>query len=219
MLHKDTWLSSYFTSGAYRLDVDTYGETSKNSLQGFTFTKLGPSKLDTLKHLLSDGFELIETQLTWHQNKTIPYMPSKDLDLRFAKPPDAAAVKNIGSQVFVCSRFQQDKNIPRETANKIKEDWVGNYFSGKRGDQMIVAVAQNCVVGFLLLVNKNIIDLIGVDTGFTNRGIALSMIAFANQHVGLLQAGTQLINQASIGLYQKANFSLKSSQYILHHHE
>ena len=80
---------------------------------------------------------------------------------------------------------------------------------------MLIAEFEEKTIGFTLLID-NSIDLIALDPQYVGQGIATTMIAFANKHHGPLTAGTQITNQASIGLYQKTNFGLDKSFYVLH---
>ena len=60
--------------------------------------------------------------------------------------------------------------------------WAENFFSGTRGDYMIVACFKDHPVGFTQIVRKNdsglIIDLIGVDSHHHGIGLASAMINF-----------------------------------------
>jgi hypothetical protein len=151
----------------------------------------------------------------WEQNK--PADPiDLDLEIGFALPSDASSVIKIAAESFEISRLHQDPNIPNSIANQIKADWVANYFKGLRGDNMVVVRENNQVIGFLLLINKTLIDLIAVSKVNLNRKIASFMIGFANKKIGPLKAGTQITNQASIALYQKTGFTLRYAQYVLH---
>ena len=71
----------------------------------------------------------------------------------------------------------------KNVANKIKEEWVGNFFLGKRGKWMIVVEENSKVVGFLQLLEKNkktiVIDLIAIEEKKRGKGLAKEMIAYA----------------------------------------
>ena len=71
-------------------------------------------------------------------------------------------------------------------ADEIKAQWAANFFSGQRGDRLVVAVLNEKpsekIVGFALLATGGrvevVIDLIAVDEAYRRRGIAAEMIAF-----------------------------------------
>jgi GNAT superfamily N-acetyltransferase len=134
-------------------------------------------------------------------------------------------VVEIAGQSFKYSRFHQDPLIPFDVANAIKADWADAYFDGTRGSEMIVAVNEGQVSGFLLLIengNKLIIDLIAVDKKLRGEGLASEMVQFvmehAPSHINAISAGTQEINQASIALYEALSFVPKKHQLTFHKH-
>jgi ribosomal protein S18 acetylase RimI-like enzyme len=215
MLSKDEWLSGYFDHGAYRLQSPY---EAKELPKGFIFAKLPVSEIGVANTLLAQGFNLVEVcgHFVQKQNN---YNNTKDVsDCREARPDDKTQVLAIAKHAFKYSRFYQDESINIEQANRVKHDWVENFFHGKRGTKLIVYTQANKIAGFLLLIN-NIIDLIAVAPDALRQGIGSKMIAFANLEVGLLSAGTQLINLASIQMYQKSGFCLENSSVVLHKHK
>jgi ribosomal protein S18 acetylase RimI-like enzyme len=134
-------------------------------------------------------------------------------------------VVGLARRSFIYSRFHLDKAIPRETADTLKAEWVGNYFTGKRGDQMVVALVDGTIVGFLQLLygrDKTVtIDLISVDASQRRKGIASDMIAYAEAECGdfkQIRVGTQIANVPSIRLYEKIGFRVTGAQYVFHYH-
>ena len=65
-----------------------------------------------------------------------------------------------------------------------------------------------------------IIDLIAVDKKAQGRGVASSMIKFANSNIKRpsIKVGTQIQNLPSIKLYKKLGFVLTQSDYVFHYH-
>ena len=131
----------------------------------------------------------------------------------------------IAGQSFAYSRFHQDPLIPLDVANAIKADWTEAYFDGTRGNEMIVAINEGQVSGFLLLIengNKLIIDLIAVDKKFRGRGYASGMVEYvlghAPSHINYISAGTQENNRASTAFYKALGFAPKIRQLTLHKH-
>jgi ribosomal protein S18 acetylase RimI-like enzyme len=109
-------------------------------------------------------------------------------------------------------------------ADKIKGEWVSNYFNGKRGHQMLVATNLDQVVGFnqiLISEDQLIIDLIATDKNQQGLGLGRDLILFAqaqNPKCKILKVGTQISNKASIKFYEKVGFKIDEFKYVLHHH-
>ena len=103
-------------------------------------------------------------------------------------------------------------------------EWAYNFFTGKRGDAMVVSEDNGQLLGFLQLLYQGeqlIIDLIAVDKNGRRRGIASDMIAFAENQCGdfkTISVGTQIVNEPSINMYIRYGFSFCASQYIFHYH-
>ena len=101
---------------------------------------------------------------------------------------------------------------------------MANYFSGKRGDSLVVGEAGGVAAGFLLLLQsdeKLVIDLIAVAEDHRGAGIGRGMIAFAAAsfpQLKTMQVGTQIANIPSIRLYERLGFRMVDAQHILHCH-
>ena len=215
MLLKDEWLSLYFKEAVYSYQQSDL-EDLKDIQSGFVYTKIPTEDQIQFDNLIKDGFELVETSLLFEQKKKVIYPLVSSFDIGFVKKEEESDVRILAKNSFLSSRFYQDEHIPKSTADKIKEDWVANYFRGKRGDNMVVARYQDKVVGFLLLINQQTIDLIAVSPDYRRMGVAFLLIGFTNAKIGLLRAGTQSNNLSSIAMYKKSGFSLKKSFYVMH---
>ena len=214
MLRKDEWLSSYFKGGAYQLSSSA--SASVSITEGFVYTKISTQDLTTLNTLVREGFNLVEISTLFEQQSPVQNHITSKNNIGLVELEEKEAILAIAENAFITSRFYQDTRIPHDTASKIKKDWVSNYFSGKRGDNLIVARIDKEVAGFLLLIKNTTIDLIAVSPKYYRQGIGSSMITFANQAIGLLKAGTQLNNHGSIAMYQKCGFLLTQSHFVLH---
>lgn len=214
MLLKDEWLSQYFSQGAY-----CYLEPfdSVELIKGFIYTKIPTTNVQAANNLFSLGFYLAEVLVEYIQKIELLRTEQELNNCGFATVEDMEQVAQIAKNAFSFSRLYQDKNINRCVASQIKVDWVKNYFQGKRGSNMVVFRKNKKVLGFMLLIGK-IIDLIAVETSQARQGIASKMIAFANREVGLLSAGTQLMNKPSISMYHKCGFFVSNSNFVLHKH-
>lgn len=213
MLHKDEWLSTYFKAGAY-----AYKPPFNEAVlpDGFIYAKVQTNNIEDVQEASRQGFCVVEVLVQFQQQRFVeqkitPYA------LRFSKAEDRDEVVHIARDAFIESRLYKDPAIPNDVAAHIKAHWVDNFYNGARGDNMIVAEENGRIIGFVLLIGQ-VIDLIAVAPQDTKKGVASAMISFANDQIGLLSAGTQLVNQPSIALYQKCGFMLTSSAYVLHRH-
>jgi ribosomal protein S18 acetylase RimI-like enzyme len=154
---------------------------------------------------------------------------SSGAGVRFARLSDRDPVAAIARSSFRFSRFHLDPLMPPAVANAIKAEWAANFFTGRRGDGMVVAEVDGIVVGFLQLLWSGIgvlvIDLIGVAASHQRRGIARNMIYYAARHgtgdarkPNRVRVGTQVANTQSVRLYESLGLRLVGAQYVLHYH-
>ena len=228
----DTWLCGILgrpcfnvrcASGDLNVDQLVAGYSEPGA---FAVAKVPAMGMDVSLELQTAGFHHIEMALTFDW----PH-PTIDLDLsrtRFSIADDIGNVVAIAESAFRYSRFHMDAAIPDRLANKVKGAWAGNYFSGKRGDAMIVAEANGQVAGFLQLLSGQegamVIDLVAVHPNAVRQGLGREMIGLAatqgiegSAPVRLI-AGTQACNVASVNLYESMGFRLSSTQHVLHFH-
>ena len=224
----DRWLSSLISKPAYRIEKYEKDFNSKILLNDDSFieAKINTNNIDEINDIQKNGFKIIECELNFMKRNSIlqkEYNPK--IKIRLSNNKDEEEVRKIASKAFVHSRFYKDPNFDKKVASKIKEEWAGNFFKGKRGDHLIVGEYNNSIVGFLLLLVRNgnlIIDLIAVKEINRGLGIAKSMILFAEKNfmddLKLFSVGTQLSNLSAINLYNNMGFSLISSNYAFHLH-
>lgn len=219
MLEKDIWLSNYFTNG----DVYRYNPQDdwlSEFPSGFFYSKVSTQDYKILKHLLENGFSIVETSLLFEQKDTFQnYVKKKDFIVRETCEADRIKVTEMASTAFQNARFYQDPKIDKKVASQIKKDWADNFYTGKRGTQLFVCEnGGGLIVGFILM-KENAIDLIATASDYLGIGVASQLISYANQQIGRLKAGTQSINTASLRLYIKNNFSLVETKFTLHRHQ
>lgn len=241
-LKHDAWLSKLVGREAYTLTVTpalldaargkhTRGYSRLRELQAkpvFLTAKVPATNLAAAEFLEEHGFRLIDTNLRFEKQGESPTGVSGDCLLRFAEPADRDAVVDLARRNFVFTRFHHDRLIPKSVADEVKAQWAANFFSGGRGDRLVVAAlnekSHEKIVGFALLATPSdaqvIIDLIAVEDAYRRRGIAAQIIAFVDSQFApsLISVGTQVANLPSVRLYEKLGFRLAGAQYVFHFH-
>lgn len=218
--HSDPWLSGILGRPAYAMDSAAPAEPLPAG-PAFVTCKVAGSDSARIGPLCRQGFDLIETAATL--KKPVERGDGSAL-ARFATAADEAAVRAIAGQAFADDRFHRDPRIDKGQADRIKADWAGNFFAGKRGTHMVVADCDGQVAGFLQLILKNgvlIIDLVATAPQARRRGVGAAMIRFAEYAIpgaDTYVVGTQLHNLASLALYQRLGFRLASTSHTLHYH-
>jgi len=233
---KDYWLTAQLGKPVFYLNpVDLDENTFFNNWEEFKreyedenyfiFSKISTNSVNMWQCLEKADFKLIDTTVKFelHSNILSERKQQKDIGICFAEKKHQKAAGKIARDNFIYSRFHLDPCIDNNIANNIKQNWVENYFFGKRGDEMVLALMNGEPVGFLQLIIKDrelFIDLIGVDKIAQGKGVALAMIQFASQNIehSCIKVGTQIGNLPSIKLYQKLGFVLTGSDYVFHYH-
>ena len=191
----------------------------------FAFIKTGIKSQENTK-LNNLGFYLVTIMSNLELiNFKIPVFSKFSSNVKLASLEDKQDIKKIAYNSFKNDRFHNDHNINKNEASKIKSEWVGNYFVGKRGHKCFVYKENDKCVGFLLtLFDKKIviIDLIAVDNNYRNKGIGKIlidyMLNFYKDDLIKVNVGTQLNNKASLNLYKNFNFRFKNYSLVWHWH-
>lgn len=242
----DEWLSKILKVNSYELILDKKikqknieESLSKLDFNSFVTGKISTKDIDNLLILQECEFKLIDTLIKYKANTdqilkvNHQYDHQNDIQIREAKIKDSLKIAELASKSFQFSRFYLDPNISNEYASKIKYEWVLNYFKGLRGNKLFVTTSKcnNDIVGFILLIEKVypndqkniIVDLIAIDSKFSRKGLAFSLIKYlASQYHSeevMFCVGTQLGNIPANRLYQKLNFQMTNSSYVLHFHK
>lgn len=228
-LAADAWLARHLARQAWRVDQDPEGESLaglRAQQNAFAYAKVAAEEARLVGDLVANGFMPVDVSVTFEGPAP---KESSAAGVRFAQSSDRDAVAAIAHGSFRFSRFHLDPRVPAAVANAIKAEWAANFFTGRRGDGMVVAEAGGSVVGFLQLLwtggDVLVIDLIGVAASHQRRGIARNMIHFAAAHgtgdarkPGHIRVGTQVANTKSVRLYESLGFRLVGAQYVLHYH-
>lgn len=234
----DPWLARIFQRDVYRLDFDDrwlkdgiLAEQVHHLVGGlqespvFIHTKVSTTSLSACRFLEKMGFKLVDTNVVFDKTAAPTQNLRENCVLRVAVPGDREQVTRLARRNFGFSRFHFDDAIPRKIADQVMAEWAGNFFSGNRGDKMVVALIGGKIVGFTQLLRRDkgtiVIDLIGVDGDHRQKGIASDMIAFAESQFpdcNRIMVGTQVANIPSMRLYEKMEFRIFTSRYVFHYH-
>ena len=223
----DDWLSRILKRPAYSLKKFNTNLKQKDLPKGkkFIWSKVSVNDIKRLVCLENLGFYVVDTNVNFILSENIN--TPKTSNLRFAKQSDEKQVRALAKNAFKQSRFYKYPKITNKKASKIKEEWAGNFFIGRRGSWMVVVEENSKIVGFLQLLKKNIntivIDLIAVDKKKRRNGLAKKMISYAYRNClkknVKIEVGTQIANISSIQFYSKLNFHMYSASYVLHMHK
>lgn len=230
LMTPDLWLSDIFGYPVWKIEelpCEDLLPRLKSEVPVFAYAKISASNITSISRLIKAGFAVVDVALTFEVEK--PALDHISDTVRLALPKDRVAVTRIASTAFQGSRFHIDPLVPNNIANTIKAAWAGNYFTGNRGDGMVIAEYDGCVVGFLQLMWTKfdflVIDLIAVDRAHQGQGVGRNMIGYAAQNgvgdgripAGMI-VGTQVSNTHSVRLYESLGFRLVSGHYVLHFH-
>jgi ribosomal protein S18 acetylase RimI-like enzyme len=229
-LHPDPWLSEQLCRPCFRYDSSERGPRGLRELlagipesRAFVFARLSCAQTDESILLQDAGFRIVDVNLTLV--KKISKRFPTGFEIREAVPEDEEAVAGIAGSAYRFSRFHLDPAFEKTKADTLKRAWVQNFFRGKRGDKLLVALREGRPAGFLLALKKPescVIDLIAVSEDSQRSGIGSALIAAcesAFEGADEISAGTQAANIASMRLYERLGFRLRSSQFILHWHK
>lgn len=225
-LTQDAWLSGLIGRPAYHLSTPSQVIAAPRTVLPqespvFVDTKVPADAPHLAFPLHQVGFVTVDTNLLFSRPTAQNQPP---LFSRFATPDDLPHISWMGEYCFRFSRFHMDPKIGEKTGNAVKKAWVENYFTGKRGDYMVVAEIDGRVAGFTQLLSRDndlVIDLIAVHPDFRGRGVSADMMNFAGSNCGrhnTLSAGTQAANASAIRTYIKDGFQFQKATYVLHFH-
>ena len=186
--------------------------------------KVPTEKINTVTLLEAAGFRVIDTNIVLKKPVEKGKALNGNCEIRFATEHDAGGVRAIAGSEFQYSRFHLDPGVSDKLADQFKEEWAGNFFSGQRGDRMVVAEINDQLAGFLQLLhdgNKLIIDLMAVASAFRRQSVGADMIIYAEDQAkqfDSVQVGTQVGNVPALRFYEKLGFRTVGSSYVLHYH-
>jgi len=235
---QDPWLSEIMQREVFRLAIDhtsfssndIYKELSTLPTRSFVYFKVPADAVKAVQSLCHLGFYLVNTNVILDKEIIQPFSfenKSNQITYRLAKPEEEDAIAKLAVKELNDSRFHFDHEIETLLAQKIKELWIRNFFRGKRGKYMAVAVdSKNQVIGFNQVLTENdgtmVIDQIAVSEPLHGKGVAEGLVNFPpsiHPAARTYLVGTQISNIRAVRFYQKQGFRLKKADHILHFHK
>lgn len=193
----------------------------------FATAKTPVSDVIMLHALIRAGFAPVDVSLSLSR----PLRASADIppqvwpgQVRPARAEDEPAVRRISAASLTTTRFHLDPALAPTLGARIKAEWAGNFFHGRRGNSMVVAEQGGHVAGFLLCIHSGdtlVIDLLAVDEVFRRKGVAAAILAFAETKLPqftTLSVGTQAANTGSVRFYESQGLRYAGASYVLHAH-
>ena len=167
------------------------------------------------------GFELMDAGITFARAMDGPLdAPSwPDLTVRPSTDADVAAIVSgmVGDPWG--SRYEADPAYDPARVRELRTRWLWNSHRG-RADVMLVGVVDGRPAGYVTCrldraTGHSDIELVGTLPAFRGRRVAVRVIAHALSWLStrstLVTVRTQATNVAAAGLYERAGFTLRSS--------
>lgn len=241
-LAKDPWLSEVSDMQAFFVTGDASDPTVmatdlEESQRIFVTSRMPLSKITEVRCLVKRGFSIIDTALSfqwepsgaaYHPNIDNGHQKPLDLRIRRAHTNEADAVGLLAEKAFTKSRFQLDPDFPDEVGSVIKREWARNLTIGQRGDECLVAVAGQNILGFLGICKRGsvtpeyVIDLIAVDPDLQREGVGMLLVRHllnkASRDSRIVSVGTQAANVAAVRFYETLGFRYVGAEHVLHAH-
>lgn len=213
MIREDGWLSERIGHPVFTVDEPDDVPTDGVGPRMYQ-TRVPVADVARVRGFAVRGFVVVDTTLTLERAD----VHKVEGEVVHAVPEHREAVVEIARTSFRWSRFHLDPDVPDDVANRIKADWVGSYFDGTRGDELLVALHDGAPAGFLAVLvaadGARVIDLVAVAERARGRGLARALTTAS----GATRVGTQAANVAATRLYESMGFSLARAEYALHLH-
>lgn len=167
------------------------------------------------------GFELMDIGVTFGRRiGGIISPPVRDeIIVRGATEADIAAIVNGMMYLPWGSRYESDPTYTPEQVQDLRTRWLWNSYRG-RAAAVLVGKIEGQAAGFVTCVldeaaGTGDIDLVGTLPSFRGRGVASHLVAHAltwfSSRCRFVTVRTQATNIAAAGVYERAGFTLHSS--------
>lgn len=144
--------------------------------------------------------------------------------VRTAKTSDRDVVETIAARQLTTSRFHLDPRIGGQLAARVKREWVGNFFEGRRGERLLLVETDAGVRGFLLVLEQEalgVIDLVALEPDARGSGATAALVESwraGSPQLERFLVGTQISNVRSLRAYAKLGFRVCAAVHVLHKH-
>ena len=226
-IREDVWLSGVLGYPVFAVDADgaaALGEHAAGQARALYFAKVPVERTAEAAALSAAGMAVVDVNVTLERHAKADVEPPT-LDVEPLRTEDVELVLDIAGSCFRVSRFHLDALIPRESADRVKREWIASYIAGRRGIELLVARDGDTPVGFLAVLEDGdvrVIDLVGVAQDAQGRGVGTALVAaFIARHAPharRLRVGTQIANTPSLHVYARFGFVVERSAYVLHRH-
>lgn len=231
-LNYDSFLSALLGKPSYHIGDPLSADLRNLEFPSPSFldARIPVSSLDAVGRFSDAGFRVHDVSVTLRRvanAETIlkAKIPS-DSCVRFAARSDEKAIRKIAATSLTANRFHWDPKIGPKIASRIREEWVGNFFRGVRGNSMVVYESSNAIEGFIQTFSKGdgilAIDLIATKLDHHRLGIGRAMMEFVDQNCREqtedLLVRTQLANQPAIKFYSILGFQIEQANFVMHKH-
>jgi ribosomal protein S18 acetylase RimI-like enzyme len=233
---EDGWLSERIGYPVYTLGVDAppgelveeLGRHASAQQLAMYQAKLPTLSVEEVRALCGAGMYPVEVNVTMcAEARAVAELelPDSGVAVVSAGEEHAAGALRVAESSFRFTRFHLDPAVPDRVADAIKRSWVESYVRGERGEEILVALEGDRVVGFLAALagpDARVIDLVGVDSGAQARGVGPTLTRHFAQgalaRFRLLEVGTQAANTIATRMYERLGFVVKRTVYTLHMH-
>ncbi len=131
---------------------------------------------------------------------------------------------NLGKQSGDYSRFQQDKNFPPGTFEKMYTEWIHTAFSAEQSDAIFILEENTKMFGFAtVFFNQDDAEivLIAIDPKYRSKGYGKMLVEYISAYLSNinyknLYVVTQEQNTPACRLYESCGFEIIKKEYIYH---
>jgi ribosomal protein S18 acetylase RimI-like enzyme len=228
-ISEDSWLSERFGHPVFSVSAPAgLAEHAAGQERAAYQARVDAEDVEAVAALEAAGMRVVNVTATLGTDPARA-LPEARVEVREAGPEHHDALAGLAARSFRHSRFHLDPEVPTETANRIKHDWVSSYVRGVRGDELLVALRGSEPVGFLCGMDRDggdrrvrVIDLIGVAPEAQGAGAGTALVrAFHERAVGrcdAVEVGTQVANVPAMAFYERLGYVVTRAAYDLHMH-
>ena len=189
------------------------------------YWKIEEQDQDSLNIAKNLQFNTYDTKVTYRLNLTTrsPIIPENS-GVQLYSGEITPELIALGKQTGDYSRFQNDKNFPPDTFEKMYAEWMLNAFSAEQSDAIFVLEENAKMFGFAtVFFNEEDAEiiLIAIDHVHRKKGFAKMLVdhisAYAYQKgFKNLFVVTQEQNIPACNLYESCGFEIVKKEYIYH---